>query len=114
MITVERLSEFGADTKDGLERCFGNEELYLKLVGMVTDDANFNGLAEAIGQNDLPKAFECAHALKGVLGNLSLTPVLKPVKEITEHLRSSTEMDYGPLMEEILSQKDTLSSMKND
>ena len=49
-----------------------------------------------------------------MLGNLSLTPVLEPVKEITEHLRSNTEMDYGPLMEEILSQKDTLSSMKND
>jgi HPt (histidine-containing phosphotransfer) domain-containing protein len=114
MITVDKLREFGADTEDGLGRCFGNEELYLKLVGMIPGDGNFAGLEEAIKAGDLDKAFECAHALKGVLGNLSLTPVCEPVMEITEHLRSRTQMDYEPLLTEIMKQKDALSAMAED
>ena len=114
MITIEKLNEFGADTQSGLERCFGKEELYLKLVGMIPGDANFTGLEEAIRANDLKKAFEHAHALKGVLGNLSLTPICDPAVEITEFLRSETEMDYEPLLTEILKQRDALSEMMKD
>ena len=60
---------------------------------------------------DLDKAFEYAHALKGVTGNLALTPIDRPVREITEFLRSRTDMDYGPLLAEILSQRDALREL---
>ena len=42
-----------------------------------------------------------SHALKGVLGNLSLTPLYEKVCEITELLRARTETDYAPLLSEI-------------
>ena len=32
MITVENLKKFGANTEEALNRCMGNEMLYLKLV----------------------------------------------------------------------------------
>ena len=111
MLTIEGLREFGADVEEGLGRCFGQEEFYLTLVGMVLEEKNFDALQQAIKDRDLDKAFEAAHALKGVLGNLSLTPVLKPVEEITELLRSRTDTDYEPLLQEILNKKNVLVEM---
>ena len=111
MLTIEGLREVGADVEEGLGRCFGQEEFYLTLVGMVLEEKNFDVLQQAIKDRDLDKAFEAAHALKGVLGNLSLTPVLKPVEEITELLRSRTDTDYEPLLQEILNKKNVLVEM---
>ena len=83
MITIEKLNSFGVDTAEGLERCFGNEALYLKLVTTIPDDATFERLEKKVASKDLDGAFEAAHALKGVLGNLSLTPLYTLAVEIT-------------------------------
>ena len=40
--------------------------------------------------------------LKGVLGNLSITPLYEPVSEITELLRAETQMDYTDIMHRIM------------
>ena len=111
MITIDKLKEFGADTDEGLGRCYGNETLYLRLVNMVLNEANFDKLKEAIEANDLDAAFEAVHALKGVLGNLSLTPMYDKTVELTEFLRSRTEMDYMPLVNELLGMRDELAAM---
>ncbi|MBR6232339.1 MAG: Hpt domain-containing protein, partial [Erysipelotrichaceae bacterium] len=68
----------------------------------------------AIKENDLEAAFRAAHALKGVSGNLSLTPLYEKVVEITELLRSHTQMDYSKMLQGILDEKKTLESMIND
>lgn len=108
MLTIDELKEFGADTDDGLERCFGNTEFYLRLVKTVPNDANFCKLTEAVNANDLDAAFDAAHALKGSLGNLSLTPIYESVKELTELLRAKTETDYSLLLQKINNQKEIL------
>ncbi len=111
MLTVDQLREIGVQPEDGLQRCLNDEDFYLTLVKMVPADVGFQKLEEALAGGDLDAAFEAAHALKGVLGNLSLTPLLDPVVEITEHLRSRTEMDYAPLLETILKERDILSGL---
>ena len=103
MITIEKLNAFGADTAEGLERCYGNEALYLKLVNMILNETNFDKLEQALANNDLDTAFEAAHALKGVLGNLSLTPMYKISVEMTELLRSRTMTNYAPLLQSLIS-----------
>ena len=108
MLTIEKLNEFGANTEEGLARCYGNEALYLRLVKMMAADDHFESLEKALGNNDLNGAFEAAHALKGVLGNLSLTPMYEKSSEITELLRAHTETDYSPLLSELLSQREKL------
>ena len=92
MITIEKLNGYGADTKDGLARCLGMEEFYLKLVNTMLNDENFDKLDAAIEEGEVKKAFEAAHALKGTLGNLSITPLLEPVVEMTERFRHAEEM----------------------
>ena len=111
MVTIEKLNEFGADTAEGLARCYGNEALYLRLIGMVVKEESFDNLDKAIAANDLNAAFEAAHALKGVLGNLSLTPMYDKCSEITELLRARREMDYTPLLADLLQKRDELSAL---
>ena len=111
MITLEQLRAWGADIDDAMPRCLNNEAFYLRLVGKAVEEPAFDRLREALEADDLDKAFEQAHALKGVTGNLALTPIDKPVREMTELLRSRTDMDYGPLLAEILSQRDALREL---
>ena len=111
MLTVDGLREFGADVDSGLARCMKNEAFYLKLVGKAVDEAAFGKLEDAIAAGDLDAAFEAAHSLKGVAGNLSLTPIYEPVAKITEYLRSRTDMDYTELMDRIRSQRERLAKL---
>ena len=114
MITIEKLNAFGANTAEGLGRCFGNETLFLKLVATIPGEGNFDKLKTALDAGDLENAFLAAHALKGVLGNLSLTPLYTPVVEITELLRNKTAADYSALLAEILTKKEELGKLCAD
>jgi HPt (histidine-containing phosphotransfer) domain-containing protein len=114
MLSIEKLEEYGADVKTGLDRCMNSEDFYFRMIGMLLKEDCFNRLEEAIAQNDLDAAFEAAHALKGVSGNLSLTPLYKDAEEITELLRSRTEMDYTDLLERIRNQKEAIRKMVED
>ena len=111
MITIEKLNSFGANAAEGLARCFENESLYLRLVSTIPDDAVFDRLKQGLESNNLDAAFEAAHALKGVLGNLSLTPLYKIAVEITELLRNRTQMDYSDLLAKLLEQKEELGKL---
>ena len=111
MITIDKLNDFGADTKEGLSRCFGKEDFYVRLVNMIPEDPNFAALQQAVAANDLDKAFEAAHALKGVLGNLSLTPMYDLVYEMTEQLRRREAADYNTPLEKLLAMREELKNM---
>lgn len=111
MLSIDALKQFGADTDDGLTRCMGNEAFYFKLIGKVIDDKSFETLETAIADKDLDTAFEAAHSLKGVLGNLSLTPIYTPVFEMTELLRSRSDVDYTPYLEEVKKKREELKAI---
>ena len=111
MLTVDGLREFGANVDEGVTRCAGKEELYIKLVGRIPADKSFEALPEAIEKGDLDGAFEYAHGLKGVLANLSLTPILEPVERITESLRSRTDRDYSDDLAEMAEAKKKLDEL---
>ena len=111
MITLEQLRAWGADTDEALPRCLNNEAFYLRLVGKAVAEPSFDRLREAVEAGDLDKAFEQAHALKGVTGNLALTPIDRPVREMTELLRARTETDYRPLLSEIMDRRAELLAL---
>ncbi|MCR4938106.1 MAG: Hpt domain-containing protein [Lachnospiraceae bacterium] len=84
---TERLKALGADTDTGIKRCAGKEDLYLMLVGKALADRNFEKLGASVEAGNKEEAFAAAHALKGILSNLSLTPLAVRVAEVTEKLR---------------------------
>ncbi len=110
-MTLESLKEFGADINEGLARCMNNEEFYLKMITMGLADERFEALGSVLEAKDLDTAFEIAHALKGVLGNLALTPIYEPVSEMTERLRAGEDADYMSLYNLMKEQREKLLSM---
>ena len=81
-MTIDALNAYGADTSQGLQRCMNNESFYLRMVDMALRDKNFDALKAAIDSGDAHAGFEAAHALKGSIGNVALTPIFAPVSEI--------------------------------
>ncbi|MCR5626357.1 MAG: Hpt domain-containing protein [Lachnospiraceae bacterium] len=110
-MTIDQLKEFGADTAEGLNRCMNNEAFYLKMVGMGLADKRFDELKTALESKDYDEAFEIVHALKGVLGNLALTPLYDLICDMTEDLRARTDKDYMPLYNEIKEKRDKLVAL---
>lgn len=108
MLTIDALRDFGANVDEGLTRCMDNEAFYTRLVKMAADDKCFDRLAQAVSDGDKSAAFEAAHDLKGILGNLSLTPIYVPVSRMTELLRSCADADYTTLLAEVTEQRDKL------
>ena len=95
MLSIELLESKGCKTSEGLNRCLNNKDFYLMLVSKSLKDDSFENLKKALEEKDYNRAFEMAHSLKGVLGNLSLTPLFNIVNELTELLRNRTDMDYS-------------------
>ena len=111
MITLDALREYGANTAEGLERCMNNEAFYLRFVNMALEDKGFDALKTAIEAGDKKASFEAAHALKGLLGNLSLTPIYDIVVELTERLRAGEDADYEDYLRRILEQRDMIAAL---
>ena len=94
----EIFAAYGVDYDATLRRFAGNMVLYLRVLGMLPNDKSLEKLGAAIDSGDLDKAFEAAHTLKGVAGNLGLTPLLEAVHTIVEPLREREERsDYAQL-----------------
>ncbi len=113
MLTIEKLKELGANTDEGLTRCMNNEQFYFRLIGKAMSDNSFEKLKTAVETGDLDTAFELAHALKGVTGNLALTQLYNPISEMTELLRDRTQTDYSAYLDTIIDRKEALVLLCN-
>ena len=111
MLTIEKLREYGADVDEGLARCMNMKDFYIGLIGKVIADDRIPQLELQIHERKYKEAFETAHALKGMYANLSLTPLTKPVIEMTELLRHETDTDYSDLITEVKKQFEALCSL---
>lgn len=60
----------------------GDEELYKSCLPMVAEDEAFDGLKEALAEDERKKAFDCAHTLKGVFANMGITPMFDTVEKL--------------------------------
>ena len=114
MLTAEKLRTYGADVDEGLARCMNNEAFYLRMVDMALKDGNFERLAEATESGEIPRIFEAAHALKGMLGNLALTPLFQPASEITELARAGTRADYPALWAKLAEERKALQALRDE
>lgn len=88
MELLERLKEFGVDVDGAVARFVGKKDLYIKFLVKFLQDTSFDGLRDSIEKQQYPQAFEHAHSLKGVCGNLNLSPLTEQVSDLTEILRN--------------------------
>lgn len=111
MLTKEKLAEFGANVDEGLERCMNNEQFYFMLIQKSLMGDSFEKLKQTVESGDLKQGFELAHSLKGVFGNLAITPIFDTVSELTELLRAETQMDYTPYLDKLISLENELKAI---
>lgn len=94
----EKLRGWGCDIDGAMERVAGDEDLFSYCLKIFVSDENFAQLGESLNKADYVGAFEHAHALKGVAANLGLTPLVKPVSELTELLRGKKDAAPGTVL----------------
>ncbi len=111
MLTLDKLAEFGVDTKEGMGRCMNNEAFYFKMIALGLSNEYFDTLETAVAEKDSEQAFEAAHALKGVIGNLAIGPIYDPLAEMTEMLRAKKDADYVSMYRPIKELRDKLLAM---
>ena len=102
---IEALHDWGCNTTEALERMLDDEEFYMECLYTVVENPNFEILKKALTEKNAEKAFESAHALKGILGNVGVTPMYELIVEIVEPLRNG---HWENLMEKFT----TLAEMK--
>lgn len=102
MMTLDALRAYGANVDEGLQRCMNMEAFYLRMVGLAKDSMKVNELKAALDSGNMDEAFELAHGMKGALLNVALTPIALPMADMSDALKVKKDMDYGPLMEEII------------
>ena len=91
-MTEERkavLEEGGFNVEEALRRFMNNEQLWIKFLKKFKDDVSYADLLRAVEEGNCDKAFEAAHTLKGITGNLALSRLHALVGEQTEYLRGA-------------------------
>ena len=116
-----QLEEGGADVEGTLKRFMGNDGIYLKFLGKFPNDPNYANLGINMESANYEEAYKCAHALKGVVGNLGLTPIFENVSALVEeHTAQIPEpleallLVHLPLTGEKLVQGNTLHEILHD
>ncbi len=87
MNTAERLKEYGVNVPEALERFMGNEKFYLVTLKKFPASVETHEVREKITSGDQSTAIANAHTLKGVTGNLSMTPLYEAYVEIVQSLK---------------------------
>lgn len=83
----KELVEAGVNVDAALDRFMGNEKLLTRFLLKFSQDKNYDRLVSAMEKEDYNDAFEAAHALKGLSGNLSMDDLYEASGRATECLR---------------------------
>ena len=110
MDKIEKLRKIGCDVDIAIKRCVGDTELYIELVNNAIEIDRYNALEEKLRGADWKAAFESAHALKGIVTNLSLEPLIVVDSKLTEELRAQQAIEYEYLLKELYDARELIEN----
>jgi HPt (histidine-containing phosphotransfer) domain-containing protein len=84
---LNKLKNWGCDINGALERFLNDKDLYCECLLMFVEDDNFKSLKLHINDEDKKVPFSYVHTLKGVAGNLGLSPLFESLSELCDALR---------------------------
>lgn len=85
---IQRLEMLGVDTEAALKNLSGKRELYQKLLLKFYDMLKGSYIPQDFSGETSKQVLEQVHALKGVAGNLAITPLFEQYNQILAALRS--------------------------
>ncbi|MDD3747243.1 MAG: Hpt domain-containing protein [Anaerostipes sp.] len=108
---MKQLRDYGADVDGALERFVDDTELYIQCLEAFDEEEAFGLLGKAIEEKEYEEAFNQAHTLKGVAGNLGLTPLFDMICDIVEPLRSKDYSDLDKKYKDVMDAKEVVSNL---
>ena len=116
MTVKELYDSFGGDYNYAIQTMMSDDFIKKMLLKFVQNNT-FENVIKSYENKDYRGVFDASHSLKGVCGNLSLTPLFKKASVVCEATRFSTNNDNINLDKEIeeLKQcyKDIYTSLSN-
>ena len=89
MNLMEQLKGLGVNVTEGMDRVMGDASLYEMMLGMFVDSVRDNPISAGdFDGADLDGLIKRVHTLKGMTGNLSLTPLFNGYNEALVLLRA--------------------------
>lgn len=102
MSLISELETLGCNTGEALARFMNNAALYEKMLGKLPPQIRDLEVMPFIESGDRDKAIENAHTLKGITGNLSVTPLYDAYNDIVASLRADDTEKARVRLEEII------------
>lgn len=103
MSLTEALKGLGVDVNEGLDRVMGDSSLYEMMLGMFVDTVRDNPVSpEDFDGTSLEELIKRVHMLKGVTGNLALTPLFNGYNQSLVLLRAEQAAQAKTEFERIL------------
>ena len=106
--TYALLAEWGCDVAAARERLMEDDDLFENCLNIFVKDSNFQELGRYIKSGMYKQAFDCAHTLKGVAGNLGITPIYDATSNLVEELRNSRYDRLEELYKALLNEFDEM------
>lgn len=103
MSFIEELKGLGVNVDEALDRVMGDQDLYVMMLGMFLSSVEENGIRkEDFDAADLEGLAERIHTLKGLTGNLGLTPLFDGYAESLGQLRAGEGQAAKAVYEKLL------------
>lgn len=101
---IDELKDMGVATEEGLDRVMGDTDLYEMMLGMFVDTVRDNPvqMEEFAGGGDLEPLIKRVHTLKGVTGNLAMTPLFESYTKVLGLLRENKPQEAKAGYEQLL------------
>lgn len=110
---LENLESYGVDIKATMVRFIDDESLYTHCLSVFFEGKEFMHLESAISAKDYNAAFEVAHTIKGLTGNLGLTPLYEKVCALIEPLRHNDIENLDALYSSVLEELEKATEIWN-
>ena len=96
---LQKLTTYGMDVTGTLARFGGNEALMMRFLLGFPKDQTMDSLRDAMASGDREAQKVASHSLKGLSGNLGLTPVFEASSAMMNALRASEDTNVTSLYE---------------
>lgn len=98
---IAALTEYGCKTAEAMERFLGKEDLYLRFLGKFLDDNSFEESMRVVPLGNPEDSLQSVHKLKGVSGNLGLTPLYEIAADMVARYRAKDQMGADSELDEL-------------
>ncbi len=102
MAMIDELVPFGIDVNDAMERFAGSMALYEKMLKKLPENVAKLDAVTPFRAGDYGTALANAHTMKGLTGNLSITPLFNAYNQAVTLFRAEKPMEAGAEIEKII------------